>query len=107
MDKKFNIKEWQEKYLTEKINFILGPWPDGDPDKPYDKDFEIVFNPKSSKADKTVSAIIKILSKNKIASEQIDKGKYMILIKKPTAHVLDAIFDILPPRGIVDAMGWS
>ena len=53
------------KAVNEKISFILGAWPDGDPDKPYDRNFEIEFNPKSSKADKAVKNIEKILKKNK------------------------------------------
>ena len=95
------------KVINEKISFILGAWPDGDPDKPYDRNFEIEFDPKSSKADKAVQNIEKILKKNKIKWSPHDGMEYGLLIKKPTAHVLDAIFDMLPPSGVVDAMGWT
>jgi len=103
-------KSQLKRIIKEEISFILGPWPDGDPNKPFDKDFEIIFNAKNPNAGKFLKQIGKILFKNKIEVEHNNtmdaSGKYKIIIKKPTAHVLDAIFDMLPPSGVVDAMGW-
>ena len=97
--------------VNERIGFILGAWPDGDPHKPYDKDFEIIFNPDNPQVDVFVKRVWKILDKYNIESEHDNMthghGKYKIIIKKPTASALDDIFDMLPPSKVVDAMGWN
>jgi len=102
--KKFIIKEWQEKYLTEKISFILGPMPDGDPDKPYDRDFEIELNPANPKAKKAEASIIKIIRKRRM--KWLRTGEDKMLIKEPTNNDLSQIFDILDNK-VISGMGWA
>tara|TARA_R100000093_G_scaffold65600_1_gene36634 strand:+ start:37 stop:729 length:693 start_codon:yes stop_codon:yes gene_type:complete len=94
------------KAVSEKVSFILGQMPDGDPNKPYDQDFEIDFNPENPKADKAVSKVVKILYKNMIDWEPMDKGKYKMLIKEPTNNALSQIFNILDNK-VISGMGWS
>ena len=91
------------KAVTEKISFILGQMPDGDPDKPYDKDFEIELNPKSSKAKKVEASIIKIIRKRRM--KWLRTGEYKMLIKEPTVNALEDIFNILDKQTL-DSMGW-
>jgi hypothetical protein len=92
------------KAVTEKISFILGQMPDGDPDKPYDKDFEIELNPKSSKAKKAEASIIKIIRKRRMQWSRIGQDK--MLIKEPTANALEDIFNILDNK-VISGMGWA
>jgi hypothetical protein len=94
------------KAVSEKVSFILGQMPDGDPNKPYDKDFEIEFNPKNPKTDKAISKVVKILYKHMIDYEPMDGGKYKMLIQEPTNNALSQIFDILDNK-VIMGMGWS
>jgi hypothetical protein len=79
-----------ETPVNEKINFILGPSEDGDPNKPMKSDFKIVFKDPRK-------ALIKLMDVNNELKqrglEMFDYENMGFVISKPSNQQMQAILD--------------
>lgn len=79
-----------ETPVNEKLNFMLGPSVDGDPNKPMKSDFHIVFKD-PRKAIMTIMKVNKDLQARGL--EPIDYENVGIVFTKPSNQQMQAILD--------------